>query len=122
MKCQRCGKEYERNFCLCPQCFCEPIKKDRIWTKIWEVLWQISVLLIAIFAAIGIDCIFGKYWLLPTSILFFLLIFSVSKRKERSKKVLHTKISKILSEPSFNSVDWFKKDEILKEIKESNKI
>ncbi len=119
MKCERCGKEYDEEiYYLCPQCFCEPTKKQRIIDYIWNIIFMVFTLAIFLLAFCGLCLLLGYNAAIVLGIPSFIIWgISLTKRKENEKKGLDTKIKKILDEPEFDNINGLKKHEIIKKIR-----
>ena len=121
MKCQKCGKEYdEKTYYLCPCCFCEPTKKERVLDYIWKFIFSIFSLALFPLTYFGIGYLLsGAAATVLISPFFLIWGFSLVKKNEKKKKRLNTEIRKILDNPEFDYIDGLKKYEIIKKITES---
>ena len=119
MKCQKCNKEFDKKqYCLCPQCFSQPTQKERVWHRIWGILFQLSSISITVLTIYGMIIVFGKYSSILTLALGIIYALSLRKRNEHKTEYLEVRVKKFLDEPEFDSICALKKHEIIKVIKE----
>lgn len=119
MKCQKCGIEYnEKQYIMCPRCFFKPSTKERLSEKIWNITFSLLVFAIILLTAYGCSHLFGKASAIIFIVLGIIYSMSLTKRNENQKQRIVVKVKKLLEDPEYDCVSDFKKQEIIKAIKD----